>query len=176
MLAAWTDKTERERGRGERECVGVRGAYIGDVNRQWSILGLRVTGLIRARAPVSLLASAILRLSVSVSNPKGKILFYILDLMLIFESLNYLRCEVGWEHFWFWPRVWRSTFCCVSALSFCLCLSARVYLCAWLHACVCSSICVCVTEVQQHLTHPPTSTSTTPGCLSWELEADRERR
>ena len=38
-------------GKREKECVAVRGDYIGDVNRQWSILGLRVTGLIRGQGP-----------------------------------------------------------------------------------------------------------------------------
>lgn len=142
LLAAWTDSNKRERERRtERECVAVRGAYIGDVYRQWSILGLRVAGLIRARAPVSPLASAILRLSVLVSNPTGKTLFSILSLILIFESLNSLRFEVSWETFWFCKRAWKAFFLlCLFTLFLFVSICTHVYLCVF----VCMTSCLCV--------------------------------
>lgn len=132
LLAAWADTTKREsKRRSERECVAVRGAYIGHVHRQWTILGLRVTDLIRPKAPVSLWASAILRLPVFVSNHTGKTLST-LSLIFIFKSLNFPRFEVCYEH--------------LSHSSEQLCLSLSPSVCIYLHifVFVCDHMPVCV--------------------------------
>ena len=149
----------REGGRErERECVAVRGVYIGDVNRQWSILGLRVTGLIRARAPVSLLTSAILRLCVAhpqqlcrQGTPLCLQIRFKVDFWVC--TLSNLSPWLLGTFFW-WPQ-WLS----LTLRSLCVHLCLCVCVCC---VCVPPLVCLCHRRSTAPDPPPPPTTTTYP--------------